>query len=104
MRDKRRSESAQMLDGPGEAMICDIQRCSSIIEPPIEIKPGQHFRDSHPTAFGQLAHDLIVGRVFVGTDGKEYAQVRSASHLRDTRTLSVAVLQEKRRFVEVVPK
>jgi hypothetical protein len=70
----------------------------------IEIKPGQHFRDDHPTAFGHPAHDLIVERAFVGTDGKDYAQVRSGSYLRDTRTLSVAVLRDKRRFIEVTPK
>jgi hypothetical protein len=70
----------------------------------IEIKPGQHFRDNHPTAFGHPANDLIVERVFVGTDGKEYAQVHSASHLREMRTLSVAVLRDKRCFLEVTPK
>ncbi len=70
----------------------------------IEIKPGQHFRDNHPTAFGHPTHDLIVQRIFVGTDGRDYAQVRSAANLRDTRTLCVAVLRDKRRFVEVTPK
>ncbi|HWE73540.1 MAG TPA: hypothetical protein VG328_10310 [Stellaceae bacterium] len=68
------------------------------------VKPGQHFTDVHPTAFGHAAQSLTVLRVFVGTDGYEYAELSSGSNGRDRRTLSTAILRDKRRFVEVSPQ
>jgi len=67
-----------------------------------EVKPGQRFRDTQRTAFGGAAPDWIVAQVFVGTDGKQYAQqVYLANDPREKKTLSTAVLSDKRRFVEV---
>jgi hypothetical protein len=68
------------------------------------VKPDQRFRDTQPTRFGTATLDLVVVRVFVGTDGKEYAEVHSAANPKDRRTLSTAILRDKRRFVEVTPK
>ena len=45
--------------------------------------------------------DWIVDQVFVGTDGKQYAQVYLANDPRERKTLSTVVLLDRRRFVEV---
>jgi hypothetical protein len=66
-----------------------------------DITEGQRFRDATPTLFGQSPPEWIVGQVFVGTDGKQYAQVYSASNPRDRKTLSTATLRDKRRFTQV---
>ena len=68
-----------------------------------EIRPGQHFRDVHRTMFGQTVPDLLVDRVFRGTDGYEYAQLRSTTDPSELRTLSMKVLRDKSRFKEVTP-
>jgi hypothetical protein len=65
------------------------------------IRVDQHFRDVQPTAFGGAAPDWIVGYVFVGTDGKEYAGIYSAMNPNDKKTLSTAILLDKSRFIEV---
>jgi hypothetical protein len=66
-----------------------------------DIKPGQRFRDTQRTAFGGAAPDWVVDQVFVGTDGKRYAQVCLANDPKERKTLSTAVLLDRRRFVEV---
>lgn len=70
----------------------------------INVKPGQHFCDAQRTVFGRAAPGLKVLRVFVGTDGYEYAELCSGPNGRDRRTLSTAILRDKRRFVEVSPE
>lgn len=66
-----------------------------------EVIAGRRFRDATPTAFGQPRPDWIVGEVFIGTDGVRYARVYCASNSHDRKTLSTAILRDKRRFVEV---
>lgn len=66
-----------------------------------EMKAGQRFRDTSPTVFGRSPPDWIVGKVFVGTDGVEYAHVYSAFNPHDRKTLSTAILRDRRRFTEV---
>jgi hypothetical protein len=66
-----------------------------------QVKPDQHFRDTQLTHFGGAAPELVVRRVFVGTDGNQYAELCSATDSTDRRTLSTAILRDKRRFVEV---
>ena len=68
------------------------------------VKPGQYFCDVHRTVFGHAARGLIVRRVFIGTDGYEYAELSSGPHSNDRRTLSTAILRDKRRFLEVSPQ
>ena len=68
------------------------------------VKPGQHFCDKHLTAFGRVAPGLTVLRVFIGTDGYEYAELCSGPSGKDRRTLSTAILRDKRRFIEVPPQ
>lgn len=65
------------------------------------IRVGQHFRDAQPTAFGGAAPDWVVGYVFVGTDGKEYAGIYSAINPNDKKTLVTAILLDRSRFTEV---
>ena len=69
-----------------------------------QVKPDQHFRDTQLTHFGAAATEFVVRRVFVGTDGNQYAELCSATDSTDRRTLSTAILRDKRRFVEVTPK
>lgn len=66
-----------------------------------EITPGQHFHDAQPTLFGHAPPDWIVDYVFTGTDGKEYALIYSASNRHDRKTLSTAILGDKRRFTKI---
>jgi hypothetical protein len=66
-----------------------------------EVLAGQHFRDTQPTVFGHPAPDWVVGEIFVGTDGVQYARVYCASSPRDRKTLSAAILRDKRRFVQL---
>ena len=67
-----------------------------------QIKPGKHFRDAKRTLFGHLPPDWVVDRVFVGTDGKEYAEVYLSTNTNEKKTLSTAILLDKRRFIEVI--
>ena len=68
-----------------------------------EIRPGQHFRDTQATAFGNKNKtiDLVIRRVFLSTDGKQHAEVHTAVDPSNRRTLSTAILKDRRRFVEV---
>jgi hypothetical protein len=66
-----------------------------------ETTPGQRFRDAQPTLFGQAPPDWIVDTVFIGTDGKEYAQIHSSLDPHDRKTLSTAILGDKRRFTQI---
>jgi hypothetical protein len=68
------------------------------------VTAGQHFRDPNPTLFGHPQRDWVVDEVFVGTDGKQYAHVHAESKPHERKTLSTAVLRDKRRFVPVRAK
>lgn len=65
------------------------------------IVPGQRFRDMQPGLFGHLGLEWVVQDVFVGTDDLWYARVGRASDLTERKTLSVAVLGDRRRFAPV---
>ena len=65
------------------------------------VERGQRYRDVHPGAFGPLATEWIVEALFRGTDGVEYAQLVCASNLSQQKTLSVDVLNDRRRFQRV---
>jgi hypothetical protein len=45
--------------------------------------------------------DWVGDEIFIGTDGKEYAHVHSASVPHERKTLSTAILRNKRRFTAV---
>jgi hypothetical protein len=62
------------------------------------IERGQRFRDGHPGAFGGSGTEWIVEAVFRGTDGVQYAQLVCASDLSQQKTLSIDVLNDRRRF------
>jgi hypothetical protein len=66
-----------------------------------EIVAGRRFRDAAPTIFGHPAPDWVVGELFTGADGMRYARVYSFSNPHDRKTLSTAILRDKRRFVQV---
>jgi hypothetical protein len=65
------------------------------------VERGQRYRDAHPGAFGPLGTEWIVEALFRGTDGVKYAQLVSASDLTQQKTLSVDVLNDRRRFRRV---
>jgi len=65
---------------------------------------GQRFRDVAPTVFGHPAPEWVIAEVFTGTDGIRYARVYSASSPHNLKTLSTAILRDKRRFVQVQAK
>jgi hypothetical protein len=67
-----------------------------------DIQRGERFRDASTTVIRGVP-EWIVERIFLGTDGKEYAEVRSSSNSNDRKTLSTSVLREKRRFVKLQP-
>lgn len=65
------------------------------------IARGQRFRDAQLSLFGRPGSEWIVEHVFVGTDGVWYASVLLTSDLTERKTLSAAVLSDRRRFVPV---
>ena len=67
-----------------------------------DIQPGERFRDAAASMIRGVP-EWIVERIFVGTDGKEYAEVRSSLNANDGKSLSTAVLRDKRRFVRIQP-
>jgi hypothetical protein len=67
----------------------------------MEIETGQHFREVRSTLFGRLAPEFVTYRVFVGTDGVQHVQVYSRADPTERKTLSAAVLKDRRRFVLV---
>jgi hypothetical protein len=62
---------------------------------------GQRFRDAAPTVFGHAAPEWVIAEVFTGIDGIRYARIHSASNPHNLKTLSIAILRDKRRFVQV---
>lgn len=67
----------------------------------VEVAAGQHFTDAQLTVFGHRAPVWVVIDVFIGTDGKKYAHICSVSNTQDRKTLSTAILRDKRRFTQV---
>ena len=65
------------------------------------IERGQRFRDVDTRAFGQAADEWIVDDLRAGSDGVEYAHLVRAFDLTQRKTLSVAILGDRRRFRRV---
>jgi hypothetical protein len=65
------------------------------------VTPGQRFRDTHPSLFGRLGSEWIVQDAFIGTDDIWYARLAHVSDPAERKTLSTAVLGDRRRFVSV---
>ena len=68
---------------------------------PKEAKPGERFRDLQAGQFGTSVMDWLVDDVFTGTDGVAYAHVSCVTDASRRKTLSVAVLGDRRRFARV---
>jgi hypothetical protein len=66
-----------------------------------QVERGQRYHDVQPGAFGPLGTEWIVEALFRGTDGVEYAQLVCASDLTQQKSLSVDVLNDRRRFQRV---
>jgi hypothetical protein len=65
------------------------------------VERGQRYRDVHPGAFGPIGTEWIVEALFQGTDGVQYALLACSSDLSQQKTLSVDVLNDRRRFQRV---
>ena len=65
------------------------------------VAPGQRYRDTQPSIFGRPGSEWLVEEIFTGTDGVEYARVVSVSDLTQRKTLSIAILEDRRRFERV---
>jgi len=65
-----------------------------------DVTVGQRFRDTAPTLFGHLPLYWVIDEVFMGTDGKQYAFIHADSKPHERKTLSTAVLRDKRRFIQ----
>jgi hypothetical protein len=59
---------------------------------------GQRYREAQPRAFGRPGQEWIVEALFTGTDGMEYAGLARASNPSERKTLSLAVLGDRRQF------
>ena len=68
-----------------------------------DVTAGQRFRDPNPTVFGRPQSNWVVDEVFVGTDGKQYARVHAEAKPHERKTLSTAVLRDRRRFTAITP-
>ena len=62
------------------------------------IERGQRYRDVHPGRFGALATEWIIEAIFIGSDGRQHAQLVCASDVTQQKTLSVEVLTDRSRF------
>jgi hypothetical protein len=68
-------------------------------KPPVA--PGQRFRDTQLSLFGRPGFEWIVDRVFVGVDGLWHASIVLASDTTERKTITAAVLIDRRRFIPV---
>ena len=62
---------------------------------------GQRYRDAHMSAFGRSGSAWIVEVVRTGADGIEYALLFGAIDHTERKTLSTAILGDRRRFIRV---
>ena len=63
------------------------------------VAAGQRFRDVERNIFGGPGSVWIVEHLQTGIDGLAYAQVVSAADPSVRKTLSIAILTDRRRFV-----
>jgi hypothetical protein len=66
------------------------------------VASGQRYRDIFPGVFGPSQTEWTVDDVFVATDGMEYARLSCANDPTQQKTLSLAVLADRRRFARVI--
>lgn len=65
------------------------------------IARGARYRDVQMTVFGQPQPEWIVEDVYRVSDGIEHARLVSAADPGERKTLSLAALRDRRRFVPV---
>jgi hypothetical protein len=65
------------------------------------ISIGQHFRDVQQRTFGRPGLEWIVEACHTGTDGVAYARLICATDTSNRKTLSIAVLAERARFLRI---
>ena len=65
------------------------------------IGPGQRYRDIGRGVFGASALQWVVETVFTGVDGVAYAHLVCITDRSQRKTLSLAVLGDRRRFVRI---
>jgi hypothetical protein len=63
------------------------------------IQKGQRCREVRLSMFGRPGPEWIVEALFTGADGIEYSRLVRASDPSQRKTLSVAALCDRRRFV-----
>lgn len=63
------------------------------------LKAGDRLRETAGQLYGRIGAEWVVEDIFVGTDGIEYARLVRASDASDRKTLSIAVLTDRRRFM-----
>jgi hypothetical protein len=64
------------------------------------IQPGECYRDAAASSIRGVP-EWMVERIFVGTDGKEYAEIRTVANRHDRKTLSTFALGDTRRFIKI---
>lgn len=67
----------------------------------LTIEAGQRFRETGSGLFGRPGLIWIVREVFIGTDGFRHARIELESDPAERKTLSVSVLDDRRRFIQV---
>jgi hypothetical protein len=64
------------------------------------VTPGTRYRDLQATVFRQPQPEWIVEEVYTAR-GMEHARLVSAANPADRKTLSVAILRDRRRFERI---
>jgi hypothetical protein len=64
-----------------------------------EVRVGQCYREVGTSFIGSVMPLWSIERVFVGTDSLRYAWIQNAADRTSRKTLSLAVLSDRRRFV-----
>lgn len=59
---------------------------------------GQRYRNTHVTSWKD---EWVIDAIFTGTDGLQYADLRSVSDRTAHKTLALSVVTDPRRFVPV---
>ncbi len=73
----------------------------SLKSSPPPIARGQHYREVQLSMFGRPGPEWIVEALFTGIDGIGHASLMRASDHSQRKTLSLAVLNERRRFTPI---
>lgn len=63
------------------------------------VRKGQHYREARQRFLGQTSPTWTVEEMFTSTDGLEYARLVCGSDPSLQKTISTAVLADKRRFL-----